>query len=88
MNTKITDEDIGRKTVTIYLDEEMTADEDGEDVPREDDLFTVQDDGGDYDDSEQLELVDAEGEVDERVDYYKDLGHTVIVRKHGHEVKP
>jgi len=76
-----------KREITIHFDEEMTAGDDGVDVPRGEDLFTVQDDGGHYDDSEQLEQVDAEQKVAERVAYYKERGHEVIVRKDGREVE-
>lgn len=69
------------RTVTIYVAEEMYHDAETEqDLPRGDDLYTVEDDGGDFDDVEQIPDSDIDDEVEHRAVHYRSLGHEVVIQ--------
>lgn len=69
---------------SVSFDDEEEELEEGDVSPDEvDDLWVVSDDGDDWDDSEEIPIREAEGEVLERVSYYESCGHQVQVLKDG-----
>lgn len=74
------------KTVTIYWCEETTANEDGDDVPRGEGLYKVEDDGGYFDDREQLDEDASAEAIRERLEHYRDRGCEVTIMKESVEI--
>lgn len=58
-------------TISVYPSEGDNAEESEE--------YTVSDDGGEFDDASDMSAPDVQGDIDERRDYYRKMGRSIVL---------